>query len=113
MRGEAVAVRDVPAEHRFVAQDAGMLAQLIYKTAPSRLILVHTEVPEHLAGRGIGGSLVRAALDRAASEHLTIVPLCPFARRWLKDHPETANAARIDWAQASIQSDADPDGQGA
>ena len=60
-------------------------------TAPGRLILVHTEVPEHLAGRGIGGSLVRAALDRAASDHLTIVPRCPFARRWLKNHHATGD----------------------
>ena len=113
MSGEAVAIRDVPAEHCFVAQDAGMLAQLIYKTAPGRLVLVHAEVPEHLAGRGIGGSLVRAALDRAVVEDLTVVPRCPFARRWLKDHPEAASTARIDWAHASIQSDADPDEQGA
>ena len=62
MSGEAVAVRDVPAEHRFVAQDADMLAQLIYKTAPSRLIRVHAEVPEHFAGRGIGGQWVHVRL---------------------------------------------------
>ena len=52
MGGEPIAVRDVPAERRFIAEDDGMLAQLIYKTAPGRLVLVHTEAPEHLAGRG-------------------------------------------------------------
>ena len=112
MGGEPIAVRDVPAERRFIAEDDGMLAQLIYKTAPGRLVLVHTEVPEHLAGRGIGGSLVRAALARAASDHLTIVPRCPFARRWLKSHPETASTARIDWAQSSTQPEDDPNERG-
>ena len=112
MSGEAVEARDVPTEHRFIAEDDGMLAQLIYKTAPSRLVLVHTEVPDHLAGRGIGGSLVRAALHRAVVEDLTVVPLCPFARRWLKDHPEAASTARIDWAQASIQPEDGPTGRG-
>ena len=112
MSGETTTVRDVPAEHRFIAEDDGMSAQLIYKTAPGRLVLVHTEVPDHLAGRGIGGSLVRAALDRAASDHLTIVPRCPFARRWLKDHPETASAVRIDWAQTSIQPEDGPNERG-
>ncbi|MBF6555593.1 MAG: N-acetyltransferase [Acidimicrobiales bacterium] len=47
------------------------------------MVLIHTEVPEELAGHGVGGRLVRASLDRAAREGLTIVPLCPFARRWL------------------------------
>ncbi len=113
MSGEAVEVHDVPAEHGLIAEDAGMLARLIRNTAPSRLIPFHTEVPEYLAGRGIGGSLVRAALGRAVAEHLTILPLCPFARRWLKDHPETAGTVRIDWALASIQSEGDPNEQGA
>ena len=112
MSGEAIAVRDVPAEHRFIAEDDGMFAQLIYKTAPGRLVLVHAEVPEHLAGRGIGGSLVRAALDRAVVEDLTVVPRCPFARRWLKDHPEAASTARIDWAETSIQPEDGPNGRG-
>ena len=53
------------------------------------------------------------ALGRAVAEHLTILPLCPFARRWLKDHPETAGTVRIDWALASIHSEGNPNEQGA
>jgi probable F420-dependent oxidoreductase len=50
-------------------------------------------VPDELEGQGIGGRLVRAAVDAAAREDLTIVPRCPFARDWLKRHPdETARA---------------------
>ena len=49
---EAAAGRDVPAEHRLIAEDDGTLAQPIDKMAPSRLALIHTEAPEHLAGRG-------------------------------------------------------------
>ena len=48
-------------------------------------------------GRGIGGRLVTAAVDRAAHEGLTLVPLCPFARGWLERHPEAASRAVIDW----------------
>lgn len=61
-----------------------------------RLILEHTEVPESLGGRGIGGTLVRAALERAANEGLTVVPWCPFARKWLRDHADELTAS-IDW----------------
>ncbi len=59
--------------------------------------LVHTEVPVELEGRGIGGRLVIAAVDRAARQGLTLVPLCPFARGWLERHPEAASKAVIDW----------------
>jgi uncharacterized protein len=65
-----------------------------------RLILVHTGVPLSLEGRGVGGELVLAAVDRAKAEHLTLVPLCPFARRWLRDHPETTEGVTIDWTRA-------------
>jgi predicted GNAT family acetyltransferase len=75
----------------------GWLAELVYRIRGDRLVLVHTEVPVELEGRGIGGRLVTAAVDRAAREKLTLVPLCPFARGWLERHPETASKAVIDW----------------
>ena len=59
-------------------------------------MLVHTEVPDALAGRGLGGRLVTAALDRAEREGLTVVPWCPFARDWLQRHPDAASRVDID-----------------
>ncbi|HSZ49006.1 MAG TPA: GNAT family N-acetyltransferase [Streptosporangiaceae bacterium] len=82
---------------RFELRADGWLAELIYRIRGDRLVLVHTEVPVELEGRGIGGRLVTAAVDRAAREGLTLVPLCPFARGWLERHPETASKAVIDW----------------
>lgn len=90
-------MRDVPAEHRLVVELDGALAELVYQAELDRLVLVHTEVPDAFSGRGIGGRLVRAAVDRAAAEHLTLVPWCPFARRWLADHPDIASTVTIDW----------------
>jgi GNAT superfamily N-acetyltransferase len=54
-------------------------------------------VPDEISGRGIGGALVAAAVDHANAEGLTIVPWCPFARHWLRAHPEEAAAMTIDW----------------
>ena len=82
---------------RFELHADGWLAELIYRVRGDRLVLVHTEVPAELEGRGIGGRLVTAAVDRAAREGLTLVPLCPFARGWLERHPEAASKAVIDW----------------
>ena len=73
------------------------LAELVYRIRAGRLVLIHTEVPVELEGRGIGGRLVAAAVDRAAREGLTLVPLCPFARGWLERHPEAASRVVIDW----------------
>jgi predicted GNAT family acetyltransferase len=82
---------------RFELRADGWLAELVYRVRGDRLVLVHTEVPVELEGRGIGGRLVIAAVDRAAREGLTLVPLCPFARGWLERHPEVASKAIIDW----------------
>jgi predicted GNAT family acetyltransferase len=88
-------VVDATGESRFVIRgDGGLEAELVYRVEGDRLELIHTGVPEEWGGRGIGGRLVRAALQRARAKDLTVVPWCPFANRWLLDHPgETAGVA--------------------
>lgn len=88
---------DNAAAARFEVTVAGTLAELVYRRRADRLVLVHTEVPDALSGQGIGGALVRAALAEAAAGNLAVVPLCPFARDWLRRHPEAAAAVTIDW----------------
>ena len=53
------AARDHPANSRFILEQDGATAELLYETEPGRVFLVHTEVPEALGGRGIGGQLQR------------------------------------------------------
>jgi predicted GNAT family acetyltransferase len=91
---EIIDARD---ESRFVYRDGGAEAELIYHLNGRRLVLIHTEVPDALGGRGLGGRLVTTALDRAEREGLTIVPWCPFARDWLERHPDAASRVAIDW----------------
>jgi predicted GNAT family acetyltransferase len=91
------AVVDDTAGSRFVISEGGAEAELLYAIEGDRMLLVHTEVPESWGGRGIGGRLVRAALARAQANGLTVVPWCPFARRWLQEHPDVAAEATIDW----------------
>src|SRR5690606_26751055 len=66
---------------RFVYVEDGVEAELLYRARDGRLILVHTEVPDQLGGRGIGGRLVRTAVERAARTGETTAPWCPYARR--------------------------------
>ena len=79
-------------------QNGDPIAELTYHRNGNRFVLIHTGVPDEMGGRGIGGLLVRAALERAVAEGLTIVPSCPFAREWLEKHPEVAAGASIDWS---------------
>jgi uncharacterized protein len=94
-------VTDNNEKSRFEVNENGELAELVYRRRADRLVLVHTEVPEALGGRGIGGQLVQAALRRAAADGLTVVPLCPFARSWLDRHPEEAAKVTIDRGQSA------------
>jgi predicted GNAT family acetyltransferase len=106
---DAEQVTDNHAESRFEFLAGGHLAELRYRRYGKRLVLLHTEVPAELEGQGTGGRLVVAAIDRAAREGVTIVPLCPFARSWLERHPGTASRAVIDWGDnPAAHRDQDP-----
>src|SRR5688572_8261915 len=89
-------VVDQQDRNRFAIELDGHVAELVYRLEGDRLVLVHTGVPDELGGRGIGGDLVRAAVDRAEGEGLTIAPWCPFARKWLEDHEDVASRVQLD-----------------
>lgn len=93
-------VVDDSAAHRFVLDTDGHRAELVYRRVGDRLVLVHTEVPDALGGRGIGGRLVRAAVDSARIRGLTVVPECPFARQWLERHPDVAGTVVVAYPAA-------------
>jgi uncharacterized protein len=90
-------VTDNKAESRLEFAGDDEEAELLYRIRSGRLVLTHTEVPETMAGHGIGGRLVEAALAKATAEGLIVVPFCPFARIWLQRHPDATNGIEIDW----------------
>ena len=69
---------------------------LDFRLAEGQLTLTYTEVSDDLEGQGVGGALVRSALDHAEAEGLTIVPECGFVASWLDRHPD--RAAELDVA---------------
>jgi len=91
------AVVDNPTARRFELVEDGKMAELVYRFDGDRMVLIHTEVPVALEGRGLGGDLVRAAVDHAAERGIILVPRCPFARGWLERHPDVAGLVTIEW----------------
>ena len=58
------------------------------------ILLPHVEVDPERRDLGLGSMLVRRVLDDAREEGNMVVPLCPFARRWVDLHPDYAVVAR-------------------
>jgi uncharacterized protein len=66
----------------------GLVAFVEYRREGSRIVLVHTEVPEALSSQGVGSKLVRGVLDRARAEGAKMVPRCEFVAAYVERHPE-------------------------
>ncbi len=68
--------------------DGELVGEIVYRTAPGVIALVHTEVAPSAEGHGIGSGLVAGALDDIRSRGLHVVPVCPFVAAYLRRHPE-------------------------
>jgi predicted GNAT family acetyltransferase len=82
-------VRDRQDELRYEIEDDGEVAGFIaYRRAPGVIDLVHTDVDPKWEGHGVGGQLVRGALDDVRARGLRVRPTCPFVRAFIGRHPE-------------------------
>jgi predicted GNAT family acetyltransferase len=81
-------VRDNRPASRFEIDAEGSIAFAAYLREDGTIIFTHTEVPDALAGQGIGSRLVKGALDAAREEGARVVPACSFVRHYLEGHPE-------------------------
>jgi predicted GNAT family acetyltransferase len=83
-------VKHNDAEHRYELETDHGLAIAVYRQQGDSAIFTHTEVPPEDEGKGIGGRLVRAALDDTRRRGLKIVPACSFVVAIVRRHPEYA-----------------------
>ena len=97
-------VSDNPAESRFELHVDGELVGIAeYRPAEDSVIIAHTEISEGHEGEGLGGVLVRAALEQIRASGKTVIPTCPFTAAYISRHPEfvemVAPALRGQFAQ--------------
>ena len=84
-------VRDNAERRRFELDADGHVAFSNYRRDDDTIVIMHTEVPKELNGRGIGSALVAGLLDMVRAQGLTVQPLCPFVAGYIAKHPEYAD----------------------
>lgn len=85
-------VVDVPERSRYeIVSDGRVLGYAAYQRANQLIVFTHTEVEPELEGQGIGGMLVRGALDDVRKRGLPVLPICPFVHGWMARHPQYAD----------------------
>ena len=82
---------DNKTKHRFELNVDGHLATEHYRRDGKVIVLVHTEVPPELSGKGVGSKLVKGVLDLVRGEGLKVVAECEFVKGWIGKHPEYAD----------------------
>jgi predicted GNAT family acetyltransferase len=98
-----IQVSDNTAENRFEAHVGGNTAFLVYRRMPGRLVLVHTAVPTEFEGHGIGSKLVRAGIEFAREQGLTVVPVCRFVIDYIRRHQEYVDLVHPDYRDRVTQ----------
>lgn len=81
-------IRDNRAEQEFAMTVDGKRAVAAYQREGGAITFTHTKVPSAIEGRGVGGKLIRFALDSARDEGLKVIPQCPFVAAFIKRHSE-------------------------
>jgi predicted GNAT family acetyltransferase len=65
----------------YVEENGIVLAEMTYSMTGANLMIIdHTEVSDTLRGKNVGYQLVHSAIEYARTNHIKILPLCPFAK---------------------------------
>jgi len=82
-------VQDNPDQQRYEAvRDGKVLGFAAYQRTDELVVFTHTEVDPEAEGQGVGGDLVRGALDHVRELGLRALPICPFVQAWIVRHPD-------------------------
>lgn len=63
--------------------------EMTFSKAGTKLwIIDHTQVDDHMAGKGAAAALVARGVEEARMRGRKIIPLCPYAKKQFEAHAE-------------------------
>lgn len=75
------------AESRYEIHSGDVLAGFAqFERRPGTILFTHTEVDPAFQGQGLAGKLAGEALSDAAASGDTLVPYCPYIKKYLQTH---------------------------
>ncbi len=85
-----ITVTNNESSRRYEAHLEGELAGFAeYQLTDELIVFTHTEVDPAYEGRGVGGALVRYALDEVKAQGTRkVLPICPFVKAWIGKNRE-------------------------
>jgi predicted GNAT family acetyltransferase len=91
-----VEISNNESESRYEAYVDGELAGFsAYELGPRLIRFTHTEVDDAYEGHGVGSALAKGALDDVRRDGTRkVIPLCPFIKKWIEDHPDYQDLVR-------------------
>ncbi|SNR90319.1 GNAT family N-acetyltransferase [Blastococcus mobilis] len=85
-------VRDAPEASRYEIRDGEqLLGHADYERRGDTVVFTHTEVDQDSDRKGLGSTLVRAALDDVRAKGGSVLPQCSFVRGWIEKHDDYAD----------------------
>ncbi|RFS13672.1 GNAT family N-acetyltransferase [Emticicia sp. C21] len=85
---DTLKVTHQPEDNLFLINIGENMAYQEYIQTKTDLVIIHTEVPRELEGKGIGSLLAKNALVYAEENGLKLMPLCPFMAAYVRKHYE-------------------------
>jgi uncharacterized protein len=93
-------VVDNPHASRFELHvDGEMAGWLAYQRTADELSFTELHTDLSRAGQGLGLVLVRQALDAVSAEGLSVLPVCPFVRDFIRRHPVYLDVVPVEQRQ--------------
>jgi predicted GNAT family acetyltransferase len=69
--------------------DGEVVGATDYQIRDDTIVFIHTEIDPTRREKGLGGELVRGALNLVRAEtDYRVVAKCPFTKAWIESHPD-------------------------
>lgn len=68
-----------------------------YRSRPGVVAFMHTEIDSGHEGEGLGGQLIKTALETVAARDEDVLPFCPFVNKYIAEHDEFLPLVPAEW----------------